>query len=274
MTGARRRSENTARPVLLKTRVTRTVHEAQLEPSAALMAVEMLVTAAEVRSPFDENAEAGRPPSVSAAATPGGGVTEAEVDGERVGERVVVAEADGSTAAAATESAPLSTSASTSATPDSFRRCVSVPSFSSVEMESSAAAEDSASRRRAEVSAEGSIFTERVTLTAPEASAAFVAVFFAAASTAAAAVSLPSSSRTLSSTAARKADCSSAMVSASAIAAGSSTLMLSSNMVCVMAEGAEDTEGLPLGVTPEGTGVPEGVRVPVGEAGVEGDSEG
>jgi len=41
-----------------------------------------------------------------------------------------------------------------------------------------------------------------------------------------------------------------------------------------MAEGVEDSEGLPLGVSPEGTGVFDGVRVPVGEAGLEGDSEG
>jgi hypothetical protein len=50
--------------------------------------------------------------------------------------------------------------------------------------------------------------------------------------------------------------------------------MLSSNIVSAMAEGVEVSEGLPLGVAPEGRGVPEGVRVPVGEAGVEGDSEG
>jgi len=36
----------------------------------------------------------------------------------------------------------------------------------------------------------------------------------------------------------------------------------------------EDSEDVELGVAPTGAGVPEGVRVPVGDAGVEGDSEG
>jgi len=41
-----------------------------------------------------------------------------------------------------------------------------------------------------------------------------------------------------------------------------------------MVEGVEENEGLEEGVTPTGSLEPEGVRVPVGDAGLEGESEG
>jgi hypothetical protein len=49
---------------------------------------------------------------------------------------------------------------------------------------------------------------------------------------------------------------------------------LNSYRVSKKGDGVEDSEGVELGVAPTGAGVPEGVRVPVGDAGLEGDSEG
>jgi hypothetical protein len=48
----------------------------------------------------------------------------------------------------------------------------------------------------------------------------------------------------------------------------------SANIVCAIAEGVEDSEGLLVGDAPAGRLEPEGVRVLVGDAGLEGDSEG
>ena len=269
----RRPAANTSAPLVLSTtRVTRTVQAGHAAATPAVRAEAMEDTAAFVSLPSTPKAEAGSPPSCTAPLAPTG-----VGEGEREGVREPVGVPEGSTAAAATPSAPLSMRSCALPTPDSSSRCVSVPSVSSAERASRelppAARRRRLSRRAGAVSALGGTFTEKEYMKAPEGSAATAMAAGARATTAAAAAASPSASVTLSPTAARKALCS-WRTEASSSFAGCSRLSVSSNSVSTMVEGVEDSEGLPLTDTPEGAGVTEGEGVPVGDAGLEGDADG